>query len=195
MSTMSANNKNHSRGLIDSGMFTLMMFGVSSMMIFASLTSAYLVRRAEGNWLEFEIPTLFIYSTGVILLSSATLHLAYSKIKSDNTSLGKIFTLITLLLGGLFLVTQFYAWGQLVDMKVFFGGSSANAAGSFMYVLTGVHAAHIVSAIIYLFVIFFKVLSGKINSSNAIKFKTCSIYWHFLGFVWIWLYVFLIIKH
>lgn len=195
MSTMSVNNKNQNKGLIDSGMFTLMMFGVSSMMIFASLTSAYLVRRAEGNWLEFEIPTLFVYSTVVILVSSVTLHFALTNLRKNNTSLSKIFTSITLVLGGLFLVTQLYAWGQLVDMKVFFGGSSANAAGSFMYVLTGVHMAHIVSAIIYLLIVFFKVLNNKINSTNSIKFKTCALYWHFLGFVWIWLYVFLIIKH
>ena len=125
---MSVNNKNQNKGLIDSGMFTLMLFGVSSMMIFASLTSAYLVRRAEGNWLEFEIPTLFIYSTVVILVSSVTLHLALTNLRNNNSSLSKMFTSITLVLGGLFLVTQLYAWGQLVDMKVFFGGSSANAA-------------------------------------------------------------------
>ena len=142
-----------------------MMFGVSSMMIFAALTSAYLVRRAEGNWLEFEIPTLFNYSTVVIILSSITLHFAYTNLKKGKTSLTNLFTLVSLLLGLVFLITQLYAWGNLVDMKVFFGGSSANAAGSFMYVLTGVHGAHIISAILYLIIIFAKVVSKKIDKT------------------------------
>lgn len=192
MSTMSI-HKN--KGLINTGKFTLWMFLVSIVMIFASLTSAYIVRRAEGNWLEFELPNLFISSSIVIILSSLTLHFAYLNIKKDNISLAKIFTLITVVLGFTFLGTQWYAWGELVDMKVFFGGSSANAAGSFMYVITGVHAAHIISGIIYLLIIFIKTFRNKISSSNSVIMQTCATYWHFLGFVWIYLYIFLILNH
>ena len=195
MASTSINSRDENKELINSGMFTLMMFAVSSLMIFAALTSAFLVRRAEGNWLEFEIPSLFVYSTLIILISSVTLHFAYTKLKVGNMALTKVFTAITLVLGFLFLLTQFYAWGELVDMKVFFGGSTANVSGSFMYVLTGVHAAHIISAIIYLLIIFGKVIKSKVTSTNAIVFKTCSVFWHFLGVVWIWLYVFLIIYH
>ena len=192
MSTMSI-HKN--KGLINTGKFTLWMFLVSIVMVFASLTSAYIVRRAEGNWLEFELPNLFITSSIVIILSSITLHLAYLNIKKDKVSLAKTFTFITFLLGLTFLGTQWYAWGELVDMKVFFGGSSANAAGSFMYVITGVHAAHIISGLIYLTIIFIKTFRNKISSSNSVVMLTCATYWHFLGIVWIYLYIFLILNH
>lgn len=192
MSTMSI-NKN--KGLINTGKFTLWMFLVSIVMIFASLTSAYIVRRAEGNWLEFELPNLFIWSSFIILFSSLTLHLSYLFIKKDNIKFAKLLISITLFLGFAFLLTQWYAWGELVNMKVFFGGSSANAAGSFMYVITGVHAAHIISAIIYLLIIFTKTLRNKISSSNAVVLQTCATYWHFLGILWIYLYIFLILNH
>lgn len=188
-------HKKNDRELINSGLFTLMMFGVSSTMIFAALTSAYIVRRAEGNWLEFEIPNLFITSTIIILLSSATIQLAYSFLNKGNKKATILLTSISLVLGIAFMISQLYAWGELVDMKVFFGGSSANAAGSFMYVLTGVHMAHIISAIIYLLIIYAKTILNKITNINSIVFKTCAIYWHFLGVVWILLYIFLIIKH
>lgn len=194
MNTITTNN-NENKGLIDSGKFTLWMFLVSIVMIFAALTSAYIVRRAEGNWLEFELPNLFVWSTIAILVSSATMHLSYLSIKKDNTKNTKFLLSITLILGFVFLVSQWYAWGQLIDMKVFFGGSSANAAGSFMYVITGVHAFHIISGIVYLLIIFGKTLGNKISSKNAIVLQTCGTYWHFLGILWIYLYVFLILNH
>lgn len=195
MSTTSIHNNNTSRSLINSGKFTLWMFIVSIVMIFASLTSAYLVRRAEGNWLEFDLPSLFIWSTVVIVLSSATMHFSYTYIKKDEFNLSKLFISLTVILGVVFLLAQWYAWGQLVDMKVFFGGSSANAAGSFMYVLTGVHAFHIISAIIYLLIVFVKTLLNKISSKNAVVMQTCATYWHFLGILWIYLYIFLVLNH
>ena len=56
--------------------FILWLFLVTIIMLFASQTSAYLVRRAEGNWLEFEMPVIFWYSTGVLLLSSIAMQWA-----------------------------------------------------------------------------------------------------------------------
>lgn len=193
MSSISVHKDN--KGLINSGKFTLWMFLVSIIMIFASLTSAYIVRRAEGNWLEFELPNLFIWSTIAIIVSSVTMHLSYLSIKKDNLSASKVLLTSTVVLGVGFLISQWYAWGQLVDMKVFFGGSSANAAGSFMYVITGVHAFHIISGIVYLLIIFGKTLGNKISSKNAVVMETCATYWHFLGILWIYLYIFLILNH
>ena len=188
-------HKNDNKGLINTGKFTLWLFLVSIVMVFAALTSAYIVRRAEGNWLEFEMPTLFIWSTLIIIISSVTMHFSYLSIKKDENYRSKIYLTGTVVLGFVFLLAQWYAWGQMVDMKVFFAGSSANAAGSFMYVLTGVHAAHIISGIIYLLIIFTKTLKNKITSSNSVVMQTCATYWHFLGILWIYLYVFLILNH
>ena len=57
--------------------FGIWLLIVASVMIFAALTSAYIVRRGEGNWLDITLPPILWVSTFVILLSSATLHWAY----------------------------------------------------------------------------------------------------------------------
>ena len=70
--------------------FIIWLFIITIVMLFASQTSAYLVRRAEGNWAEFEIPTIFWISTLVLIISSATMHLSLTAAKSnDNTNTNK----------------------------------------------------------------------------------------------------------
>ncbi|MDB5243494.1 MAG: cytochrome oxidase subunit, partial [Spirosoma sp.] len=64
--------------------FILWLFIVSIIMLFAAMTSAYLVRRAEGNWLEYTVPAVFSYSSVVLVLSSLTIHWAYLAAKKDN---------------------------------------------------------------------------------------------------------------
>ena len=121
--------------------FAMWLFIVSVIMIFASMTSAYIVRRAEGNWLYFDLPTLFWVNTCVILISSITMHWAYLSAKRDKLESVKIATVITTILGVSFLVGQFMAWVDLVDHRIHWVG---NPSGSFVYVLSGLHGLHIV---------------------------------------------------
>src|SRR5882757_430127 len=95
--------------------FAMWLFMASVMMLFASLTSAYIVREAEGNWLYFELPSLFYYTTVIIVLSSVSLQWAYFAARKDNTRRLKLLVLITVVLGMAFLVGQFQAWGALVQ--------------------------------------------------------------------------------
>lgn len=171
--------------------FATWLFIVSIVMIFASLTSAYVVRRGEGNWLEFELPTLFWVNTVILLLSSASMHYAYLQAKKDNFKSLKLAIVITTILGVSFLYLQFLAWGQLVDMKVFFAG---NPAGSFVYVLSGLHAAHIIAGLIFLAIVFIMVFQDKIHSKNLLWIEICTTFWHFLDGLWLYLFFFLILN-
>ena len=173
--------------------FALWLFIVSIVMIFASLTSAFLVRRAEGNWIIYDLPTALWISSGVIVLSSITMHWAYSAAKKLNTVNVNRGILITLLLGITFGYTQFMAWNELVDQKVFF--AFANPGGSFFYVLTGLHAFHIITGLLYLLVTLYKVNNNKMSSKNIIVLELCATYWHFLGVLWLYLFVFLFMYH
>ena len=92
---------------VDPKKFILWLFIVSIVMLFASQTSAYLVRRAEGNWLEFEMPVIFWYSTVVLVLSSLSMHWAYYSAKKDNFTNLKIAISVTFVLGLAFLYMQF----------------------------------------------------------------------------------------
>ena len=169
--------------------FILWLFIVSIIMIFASQTSAYLVRRAEGNWVEFEIPPIFYYSTFVLLLSSITMHFAYFSAKKDNFNALRVAISITFVLGMAFLYMQFQGWKDLVTQNVYFVG---NPSGSFFYVFTGLHGFHLISGIIVLGVTFVSAFQLKVHAKALRRIEICTTYWHFLEILWIYLLVFLI---
>ena len=169
--------------------FILWLFVVSIVMLFAAMTSAYLVRRAEGNWLEFEIPSVFWYSTVVLLLSSISMHWAYRAAKKDDFGVLRTAISITFAFGLAFLVMQFMGWKDLVAQNVYFVG---NPSGSFMYVFTGLHGFHLISG---LFVLLFALRAAfqlKIHAKNLTQIEICMTYWHFLDILWVYLFGFLL---
>ena len=161
---------------------------VSMVMLFAGLTSGYIVRQAEGNWHVFELPGVFFLSTAFILLSSGSMQWALNSVKrNDNKGLvtGMI---VTLGLGLAFCFTQFMAWSKLVEQGIFFIG---NPSGSFLYVLTGLHLAHLVGGILYVIYVTFRSIQMKYHSGSYLPVQLCAIFWHFLDFLWIYLFIFL----
>ena len=170
--------------------FGMWLFIGSVVMLFASLTSAYIVRQAEGNWLFFELPGILTISTGVILLSSVTMQLAFWEAKKDNLQRVKALVTITTVLGVAFLVLQFYGWKALVAAQVYLVG---NPSGSFLYVITGLHGFHIISAIIFLLLVLVSTFRFKVHSKNLLQIEMCTTYWHFLGGLWLYLFVFLLL--
>ncbi|MEM8969125.1 MAG: cytochrome c oxidase subunit 3 [Bacteroidota bacterium] len=171
--------------------FALWLFIVTVVMIFAAFTSAYIVRRSEGNWLDFELPSLFGITSGIILLSSISMHWAYISAKKDRIAQLRIALVSTLVLGIAFLIGQFSAWGALVDIEVFFVG---NPAGSFVYVLSGVHGLHIISALIFLVVVLVKAFRYRVHSKQMDTMEMCVTYWHFLDGLWLYLFLFLLLN-
>jgi cytochrome c oxidase subunit 3 len=167
---------------------------VGMLMIFASLTSAYIVRQKKGDWLNFELPQMFYISTAIIIISSVSINWALAAAKKNDFKSIKWAALTTLLLGIAFTITQFQAWGALVDQKVFFAGKYSNASGSFLYVLTGLHLAHLFGGIIAVFVVWIKSIQQKYNSENLLGIRLCAIFWHFLDLLWIYLFVFLLFQ-
>jgi len=95
----------------------------------------------------------------------------------------------TLFLGLMFAYFQWKGWGELVDSGVFFIG---NPSGSFFYVLTGLHLAHIVSGLLSLIWVLVKALTGKYHSGNYLGVRNAGIYWHFLDILWVYLFLFLL---
>ncbi|MDQ3393509.1 MAG: cytochrome c oxidase subunit 3 [Bacteroidota bacterium] len=172
--------------------FALWLFIVSIIMIFAAMTSAYIVRQGEGNWFEFELPAIFWINSAVILASSVTMQIAYFAAKKDNLELVKVFTAITTALGVAFLVLQLLAWEELVQMGVFFVG---NPSGSFLYVLTGLHGFHLITGVIYLFILLTSTFKYKVHSKSMVQMEMCTTFWHFLDALWIYLFLFLLLNN
>lgn len=167
--------------------FLMWIFLVSVFMIFAGFTSGYIVRKGDGNWLSFALPTAFILSTALVLLSSLVMQWTYFQAKKNE--LGKVKTGLTLslLLGLGFVGAQFLAYSQLVNIGLFLNG---NPAVGFLYVITFVHALHVLSAIIALIVIFAQAFRYQVHSKKLLGIRLLTLYWHFLGFLWIYLYGF-----
>jgi cytochrome c oxidase subunit 3 len=165
---------------------------VSIIMLFAGLTSGYIVRQAEGNWVHFELPNIFYLSTAFIVISSITMQWAAWSVKKNKPANVLTGLIITLGLGLAFSFTQFLGWTNLVEMKVFFGGATANPSGSFLYVLTGLHLAHLAGGILYLLFVITNSIRGKYNSEYNLPISLCATYWHFLDILWIYLFIFLV---
>ena len=172
--------------------FGLWLFIVSIVMLFAALTSAYVVKQSDGVWLDFEMPFLFDITSVVIILSSLFAQLSYYFAKKDELLKARIMLLLTGFTGVLFLVGQWEAWSELIANGVHFVG---NPAGSFLYVLTGVHGFHLISALIFVVVVVVAAFKSKVHSKSLDQLEMCITYWHFLGGLWLYLYLFLTLNH
>ncbi|SKB65242.1 cytochrome c oxidase subunit 3 [Daejeonella lutea] len=174
--------------------FLMWLFIISSFMMFAALTSGFIVY-TEGNaerGIKVLLPKAFIYSTIIIIVSSITMHLAYISGKKLNFAAQKLYTLVTIVLGIAFFFSQYSAWAVLTEAGAYF--VNYNASQSFIYVFTGAHLLHIFAGIIMLIY----SLVGKMRNipqvRNLFRLEVTSIFWHFIDILWIYLYVFLLLN-
>lgn len=229
----------------------LIIFAI--VMIFAGLTSAYIVVNSNKFWVHVDAPSWLFTSCTIVALSSATLYGAYRTAKMGKQSLTTGLILVTLFLGVFFSYSQYQGWQQLEEKGMGFTieevggvkvsswnriseidaeygvdyyvhkngqkliledgefympddqmrtqpvtnqvGKTSNLSGSFIAVLIFVHLAHLVFGLIYLIVLAVRSLLNRINKNNTISLYTGGLYWHFLGILWIYLFVFLFFLH
>lgn len=172
--------------------FALWLFMMSVIMMFGAWTSAYLVKRADTGWAELILPDQFVANTIIVALSSVTMIWAYYAAKRDHLQ-GVIIALsLTTLLGFSFLVGQYLAYGEMIALKEHFTGS--NVSHSFLWILPAVHGLHLLSGLIFLLVVLAASVRHKVHSGNMIQLEMCATYWHFLGGLWLYLFVFLLLN-
>lgn len=173
--------------------FALWIGLASITMMFIALTSAYIVRKSAGNWLEFNLPWMFILSTGIIILSSLTLQLSYRSFISGNSAAYKNLLVATFILGCLFIYTQYLGWQAMTEMGVYLNG---NPAGSFVYAISALHVAHVLGGIAALTVSLIHAfkLRFKVTEKRKLRFQLVTHYWHFVDILWIYLIVFFMIQ-
>lgn len=178
---------------ISSPLFALWVAMASIIMMFGSLTSAYIVRHAAGNWLEFKIPDVFFFSTVVILISSVTLHLSYWAFRNNKSGIYRIALPLSLILGVIFIVLQYKGWISLYNIGIFLNG---NPSGSFFYVISGIHAAHVIGGLFAMAVATMNAYSQpyKPTEKRRRRFQLVLHYWHFVDFLWLYLFIFLLIQ-
>ncbi len=169
--------------------FTLWVGIGSILMMFAGLTSAYIVKKNQANWVSFDLPNAFWYSTAVIIMSSLTIFMATKAFKERAMPKYKALVATTLALGVLFIILQLIGFRQLWHAGVTL---TANVSYSFLYVIVGLHAAHVIGGIIALIIMSLKAFSSKIRNYSPVPVELIGTYWHFVDILWVYLLIFLI---
>jgi cytochrome c oxidase subunit 3 len=213
----------------------------SIVMLFAGLTSAYVVTMGGGYWVDINLPQGFYYSTIVIVLSSLVYWWGTKQYKEGRYKNYQHALIITFLMGLAFTYFQFQAYNELVEKGNYFTGDIGNisgvygedytisyqgsqlvleenklympndidfrqplnseinkqfnAASSYFYVLSGLHLLHLFGGLLYLFAIIMMSFLGRLDEKNSLKPKLAGIYWHFLDFLWVYLFFFLLLIH
>ena len=164
---------------------------ISMTMMFAGLTSAYVVSKARPDWLkDFSLPSAFYFSTAIILASSLTFWLAFKSLKENNNKTAITYTLVTLVMAVLFALFQWVGFTTIVGQGFYFTGAESTVTTSFVYVLVLAHFAHLIGGIVVLLFVLAGLAKDKYND-KPLGFVLAHTFWHFLGFLWLYLFVFL----
>ena len=163
------------------------------LMLFTSLTSAYIVRAASSNdWQPIAMPRILLLSTVFILCSSATIEIARRRLKSAREGSYKRWLLLTAALGIGFLGSQLLAWRQLVKQGIYI---TSQPHSSFFYLLTATHGLHLMGGLLALAYLLIRTskaqLSGQVQSRYQAATGAATLYWHFMDGLWIYLFILL----
>ncbi|TVR80443.1 MAG: cytochrome oxidase subunit III [Saprospirales bacterium] len=185
----SVNSRTQRNFTVEPALFGMWVAIGSIVMMFAAFTSAYVVRQAQGNWLEFRLPEWFFLSTVIILLSSLCIHLSYKEFLKGNTANYRNLYILTFVLGLGFVITQYLGWNAMHLSGVELTG---NPAGSFVYVISGVHVLHVLGGMAALMVGLLKafILPHRVTAKRVTRFRMMAHYWHFVDVLWIYLLLF-----
>jgi cytochrome c oxidase subunit 3 len=170
--------------------FTLWVAIGSILMMFAGLTSAYIVKRSQASWLMIEIPMMFWYSTATILASSVTVQLALKALKKREMINYKRLLVVTAVLGVLFIVLQIAGFRQFAAQDIRLVGAGSNASYSFLLAISGLHGIHVLGGVVALAVTVIRALKSSIKSYSTVPLEIVATYWHFVDALWIYLFIF-----
>ncbi|UVK36601.1 cytochrome c oxidase subunit 3 [Mesorhizobium sp. AR10] len=150
--------------------------------LFALFTSAYFMRMALSDWQPLPGPRLLWLNTGVLVLSSIALQcasVAARKGRMDTVRLGLVTAGLTAVA---FLIGQLVAWRELTADGYLL---TSNPANSFFYLITGMHGLHIVGGLVGLGRTIAAAWNGARPERLRLSVELCTMYWHFLLFVWL----------
>ncbi|MBK8393439.1 MAG: cytochrome c oxidase subunit 3 [Saprospiraceae bacterium] len=178
----------------------LVLFGVTA--LFMGFSAAYLYNRLQQGVAPVRLPSLFYYNSILLLASSYSLWSSKKAYQNDQTSKYQQMLVVTLVLTIVFLIAQILAWNQLYDLNISLQHSTM---ASYMYVITGLHFAHLIAGIPFL-IYFIYVAVTKMKSPMTVliyfadtdkkrKLDLLNIYWHFLDALWLYLVIFFLINY
>lgn len=163
---------------------------ISMVMFFAGLTSAYIISQKREDWVSFDLPSAFLISTVLIILSSLALILSHKMLKNDKIKQSFILLILTLLLGLGFVWYQYVGFNELRSAGLYFTGPESTVSTSFIIGITFMHVLHLLAGVVVLLVVIYNHYKKKYSSSDMLGFELGAIFWHFVDILWILLFLF-----
>jgi cytochrome c oxidase subunit III len=164
-------------------------------MSFAAFTSALFIRQASTDWTHIAAPRVLFLSTAVLLVSSFLMEASRRELEAKPGSpiseqgKGLLFVALTVLLGLTFVAGQYLAWRNLATQGIYL---ATNPNSSFFYLLTGVHALHVLGGISALLYLFIQLAVQKSVRRNLLRGVV--VYWHFMAALWLYLLVVICVR-
>jgi cytochrome c oxidase subunit 3 len=172
---------------------------IGIVIIFLVLSLLYFIRKPLSEEVSVKIPWFFWISTLAISVSSITLLTASRAFKQELFKRYTSLLGITLFLGFLFVIMQLLGWREMFASGIFI---DKNKVGAFIYILSGLHIAHVMGGLFFVSVAFREALKQHnyvdafvytVNPPNQLKLKLLSIYWHFIDILWLYLFLFFLL--
>ena len=167
---------------------------LGSCIVFLFLLLIFSTRVGASDWEKFHLPKAFLFSTATIFLSSVSLYLASRSFKQEHYGSSFRWHVITFFLAIAFCLLQVAGWIRVRDLGINF----SQISGAFLYLLSGLHFTHIVFGLLGLSWILIdsynyqSYLEGFIQSLNPVKLtrlKIFTTFWHFVGALWLVLFL------
>ncbi len=187
MMTATANSPNQFHAL----KFALWLAIAAIIMLFAALTSAYIISEGQHSWGKISLPNIFWFNTIIILASSGVMHWTVKSFRQYNQNAYRIGLSVTLILGVAFLIGQYIGWLEMPSLKE---GFSKEVSSDYVFVISGVHAAHIAGGLLIMLITLLKSFFKPFNPNKLVNVQMMATYWHFVDVLWIYLFVFFQIK-
>lgn len=176
------------------------LFIFTELLLFGMLFLIYSVYRYRnpvafelgGNELDVFIGTL---NTVILLISSATVAMAITAIQKGNKKMALVFLSTTLIIAVIFLVNKYFEWGAKIEYGLYPGGEALLELGhgtilffGLYYVMSGIHALHILIGIGLFIFVFRQIQKDKVHSTDYMWLENTGLYWHLVDLIWIFLF-------
>lgn len=176
----------------------LYMAMASITMFFAVTTSALLLKKADVlNWAQFPLPSVFVISTVIAVISSVAFYFTYKLYQAKKFTAYRWMLLLSALISIAFVVSQLIGFQSLKSMGMPLNG---NVSGSFVYFLAIVHGLHIVFGLMVVAVVGLRSYlarksmqfegAGNVNPRRVLGLELLTAYWHFVNVLWVYLFLF-----
>jgi cytochrome c oxidase subunit 3 len=185
---------------LETGKFGMWIFLLTELFLFGGLFLVYAVFRAkysaDFHEAALELNTFIgTLNTIFLLTSSMTVAMAFSAIQKNRLKMAFNLVLITVFFAALFMVNKYFEWTHKFEFRIFPGSPVLRnmASGELLffglyYMMTGLHALHVLVGMILLSVVLYKIRKRIIHGGHYLMLENSALYWHLVDLIWIFLF-------